>query len=79
MNTLVDSRPVFSKASMSYLAAAPDEAPVSMIPVQQFDYFCSHFADILFCGQEGAVVDLAPFLSIWGGGVVILFYFLFID
>ncbi len=33
MNTLVDGRPVFSMASMSRLATAPDVAPVSMISV----------------------------------------------
>jgi hypothetical protein len=68
MNTLVEGRPVFSKPSMSRLAAAPDVAAMSMIPVQWFEFFCAHFAAILFCGQEGAVVEIAAILSIWGGG-----------
>ncbi len=55
---------MFSKASMSCLAAAPDVVPVSMIPVQQFVIFHALFAAILFCRQGDAVVVIAAIPSI---------------
>jgi hypothetical protein len=68
MNTLVDGRPIFSKALVSHLAAAPDMASMSMISPQQFDIFHAHIVAVLFCGQGSAVVDIPAILSIWGGG-----------
>ncbi len=68
MNTLVEGWPEFSKALMSRLAVAPDVAPVPMIPVWRFEFFCAHFAAILFVGKMMQLLTLLQFFLLGGDG-----------
>ncbi len=67
MNTFADGWPVSSIALVSCLAATPDVAPVSMIPICWFATFHAHFAAILFCWIGDAVVIVAAIVSVFCG------------
>ncbi len=58
---------------MSCLAAAPDVAPVSMIPILQIAIFWAHFAAVLFLCLEAALVVIMAIVSLHKGVILIGF------